>query len=362
MSTVSDFSQVLPDNECPKRIYILADDLTGACDAAAAFLGTGSQVRVWLDSRKLSPELEGVQAFSTASRDLSPDEAAGAVHYAASALSEIPVALIFKKVDSALRGQVAAELLAAHMALRTRAILLAPAFPATGRTVRSGLLKIEDAAGKYDPVRIRNLFPAEMKDAIAEIEHAGQLAAAFQAGKTVFVCDIRMQEGLDILVRAAQALPNLLYAGSAGLAHAIAGLYASVARSVELPQRARTLVICGTAHPVTELQLKALEGNRYGEVEILRIKCEGPDAGKIRASFESFNPQVLVITGGDTALLALRALEVESLILQGEFVPGIPWGVAQGGKADERTVVTKSGGFGTSSALHDILTVLAGVE
>jgi D-threonate/D-erythronate kinase len=362
VSTVPDFAQALPGTKCPSRVHILADDLAGACDAAAGFLRTGDQVRVWVDSRNLSSAAGCVEAFSTASRDLSPDEAAGKVYCAASALSNIPNALVFKKIDSVLRGHVAAELVAAHLALRTRAILLAPAFPVTGRTVCSGFLKIEDATGRYDPVCIRNLFPAEMQNAIAEIEHAGELAAAFQSGKTVLMCDAREQEDLDALVRAAMALPNLLYAGSAGLAQAIAGLYASAATSSNLPPRARTLLICGTAHPVTELQLKVLEGDRYSEVEILRVKCERRDADEIRALFDSFDPQALVLTGGDTALLALRALGVESLILEREFAPGIPWGVAQGGKADGRTVVTKSGGFGMSSTLHEILEALAGAE
>ena len=148
-----DFEQTLQGPECPDRFYILADDLTGACDAAAAFLRTGHPLRVWLDSRNLSPA-PGVQAFTTASRNLSPSDAAVAVYSAASALSEIPRSLIFKKIDSALRGQIAAELLAAHQALHTRAILLAPAFPAAGRRVCGGFLKIRDAAGEHDPVCI----------------------------------------------------------------------------------------------------------------------------------------------------------------------------------------------------------------
>ena len=133
LSPAPDFDLNLQGPERPERVYILADDLTGACDSAAAFLRTGHPVRVWLDSQNLSPA-PGVQAFTTASRNLPPSEAAVAVYSAAFALSEIPHSLIFKKIDSALRGQIAAELLAANQALHTRAILLAPAFPATGRT------------------------------------------------------------------------------------------------------------------------------------------------------------------------------------------------------------------------------------
>jgi uncharacterized protein YgbK (DUF1537 family) len=69
-----------------------------------------------------------------------------------------------------------------------------------------------------------------------------------------------------------------------------------------------------------------------------------------------------VLTGGDTALLALRALGVHSLVLRGEFAAGIPWAVAQGGLAQDRIIVTKSGGFGTATALNQILYALSGIE
>ncbi len=185
ISPLPDFAETVMGPECPNHVHILADDLTGACDAGAAFLRTGYPLRVWLDSRNLSPA-PGVQAFATASRNLPPSGAAVAVYSAISALSEIPHSLIFKKIDSALRGQIAVELLAAHRALHTRAILLALAFSAAGRTVCGGFLKIEDATGEYDPVCICNLFPATMSDAITEIESASELLAAFRAGETVF--------------------------------------------------------------------------------------------------------------------------------------------------------------------------------
>ena len=53
-----------------ERTYIVADDLTGACDSAAAFLRAGLAVRVWLGDKALFPASEPVQAFNTDSRAL----------------------------------------------------------------------------------------------------------------------------------------------------------------------------------------------------------------------------------------------------------------------------------------------------
>src|SRR5208283_5695331 len=122
----------------PQQIFLLADDLTGACDSAAAFLPTGRAVRVWLGAAATFPATEPVQAFCTDSRYLSPAKASRLVSRivarTAAELASNPHALLFKKIDSAARGPFAAEILAAHRAFGSRAVLLAPAFPAAGRT------------------------------------------------------------------------------------------------------------------------------------------------------------------------------------------------------------------------------------
>lgn len=315
---------------------------------------------MWIGARASFAAPETVQAVNTASRALSPNEAARAVSSAATALWSGDRTLFFKKIDSTLRGPIAAELNAAHQGLRTRAILLAPGFPAAGRTVRHGILEVEDISGRRETKRIRDLFPRSMDGSIAQLAGADEVAQALEGGKTVLIYDSMTQEDLDALARAAQPLRGLLYAGSAGLAQAIAGPYASCVPPTRIPGATRTLVVCGTSHPVTELQLKHLDHRRFAAVEVLRIRCENGDEERIRAAFEAVNPQAIVLTGGDTALLALRSLGVHSLVLRGECTPGIPCGSAEGGTADGITIATKSGGFGGISALNEVLEMLTG--
>src|SRR5690606_28123989 len=61
--------------------------------------------------------------------------------------------------------------------------------------------------------------------------------------------------------------------------------------------------------------------------------------------------QSLVITGGDTALHVLNALNAKGIDLEEEVLPGIPLGRLIGGKANDVPVITKAGGFGTPTAL-----------
>lgn len=350
-----DFAPPSFANSPSARLVLLSDDLAGACDAGAAFLIAGRAVRVWFGTSVLYSAPESVQAFNTDSQSLSFRRAARVVSKAVAALGSDPDALFFKKVDSAARGPVAAEVLAAHRVLSTQAILFAPAFPSAGRVVSDGLLEIRDATGQTKSVRLASLFPLTERHRIGLVSSPSELAPMLQSGKTILVCDSATQADLDSLARAAQPLPGLLYAGSAGLAQALAGLNLVQQPAAIVPPAERTLIIAGSPHPATKLQLQLIDHNRFGGVRLLRLGLSIGAEGRIRDAYGSHAPQALVLTGSETAMLAVRALEAHSFVLQGELAPGIPWGLVQGGAAHGCVVVTKSGGYGPPTAFNDIL-------
>ena len=344
----------------PERIFILADDLTGACDSAAAFLRAGRAVRVWIGASASFPATEPVQAFNTDSRSLRPAKASRIVSRAAAALAAHPKALVFKKIDSAARGPFAAEILAAHRAFGTRAVLLAPAFPAAGRTVRNGNLEIHDAAGGCAQIDIAGLFTPRTRSLVHFVSRPQELSMALKSAKPVLLCDSSTQSDLAALVRNAEKQRGLLFAGSAGLARALASREARRRRSVPPPTASRTLIVAGTDHPATQLQLARLDRGKAGNVRVLRLHHSRRDHARILDAFRTFAPEALILTGGDTALFAASTLGAHSFILQGELAPGIPWGIVQGGMAEGCIVITKSGGFGTSTVFNEILNLLRG--
>jgi uncharacterized protein YgbK (DUF1537 family) len=124
-----------------------------------------------------------------------------------------------------------------------------------------------------------------------------------------------------------------------------------------LPSISSALTICGTEHPVTQLQLQHLSDALPNHPQ-LNIFTEPNNNDDILEHFQRHNPEGLILTGGDTALHVLTILGASSIMLHGELAPGIPWGVIQGGLADGRIVVTKSGGFGSPDALTRILKTL----
>jgi len=343
----------------PQRVLLIADDLTGACDAAAAFLNQSS-VRVWLGAVADPDSPEAVQAFNTDSRNLPSAAAAHAVADCAAHLSTD--ALLFKKIDSAGRGPIAAELLAAQLSLDADLIILAPSFPALNRVVRDGVLYVFPASGLGTRLPLRTLFPLSERAAITVVMQPGALAHAAASGCRIAICDAETDDDLTALVTAAEALPQrILYAGSAGLAHALAATRRSIEAQPRnpLPVASNSLLIVGTQHTVTLLQLAHLKQHQPTAAPHI-IRSESADTPGILSRFADLNPEALILTGGDTALLTLRTLGAHSISLRGEIAPGIPWGIIDGGLAHGRTVVTKSGGFGASDALTHILNTLSG--
>ena len=134
------------------RVLIIADDLTGALDSAVTLTGAGLRCVVARRPGDVSAALAeepDVLSISTASREGGAAAARAAVAAALDAVGAMPE-IIFKKIDSRLKGHVADEVavLARH-AGHARA-LVAPAIPAQGRTVADGRLTGAGVAAPID--------------------------------------------------------------------------------------------------------------------------------------------------------------------------------------------------------------------
>ena len=113
---------------------IVADDLTGAADSCATFVSHGLSGAVTFDVGGTRAEA-AVIAVSTDSRARSTAIAVERVREAVRfATAFHDRALLFKKIDSTLRGHVGDEVRAAMEASNARVAIVAPAFPAMGRT------------------------------------------------------------------------------------------------------------------------------------------------------------------------------------------------------------------------------------
>ncbi|MCU6712907.1 four-carbon acid sugar kinase family protein [Paenibacillus sp. J5C_2022] len=130
-------------------ISIIADDLTGASDSGVQLVNRGYASTVFLQHATAAADQEPIRSdhvfiYDTDTRHLSPEAAYAIVHQAAAALQETSSsALVFKKMDSTLRGNVAAELNAVYDALKPDFIVIAPAYPKAGRILRNGIMLVQ---------------------------------------------------------------------------------------------------------------------------------------------------------------------------------------------------------------------------
>jgi uncharacterized protein YgbK (DUF1537 family) len=353
-------------------IVIVADDLTGACDSGIAFVRVGRPMRVLLDASPSRLEfvhqlqVHGRQtgvAFTTETRNGSPDEARQRVLQCMAALEPVlPTALLFKKIDSAARGHLGVEISAALQASGAALALVAPAFPAAGRTVQSGILEVRDCSGQDTATPLADLFPHEDASRVGvlplgtkrEVEQGIERALA--QGIRILLCDSNIQADLETLAAAALQIEQpLLWSGSAGLAHALASMLpvgAPITPPAIAHRPGRTLLFVGTPHSVTDLQVSRLQQQSIGvDRNLLRISWATISEREIVDAFTAEPVAALILTGGETAMFILGALGASSITLSGEIAPGIPWGIVEGGLADGCVVITKSGGFGHAFSL-----------
>jgi len=350
-------------NPYPTGTCILADDLTGACDAAAAFASRGIPTLVSLEPIDPTPG-SGVLALSTATRDVAPAVAEAAIEALAQnpTLSQFPH--IFKKIDSVFRGNTFVEIAATVRAFSGRIAIIAPASPRHGRTVTGATLHIRDLTGITSTYLRPTLEATGLHPAwLLSSNDPAQLASAMQAAQPrAIFCDASNDHNLATIVQAALTLSltdpahPILWIGSSGLAHALAeSLHPAPAASPQPPQ-GPVLIFTGSNHPVSHHQLTHLRGN-HPETFILRIERGHTPDEEIRAAIQPFSPAAIgciLLNGGDTALQVCRALSIRALHLSGEFAPGIPLGSASGGPFDGCTVILKSGGFGSAGLLTQI--------
>jgi len=346
-------------------LTIVADDLTGACDTGALFAGGGAvPVTVWPAP---APSAR-VRAIDTESRSLAADEAARRVKAATARLK----GTMFKKIDSTLRGRIGAEIDALMRAGAQTSALVCPALPAERRVVVDRVLMVGAVPVAETPMAADPDFPATTgSSSVVDLLRAQldrplawvsldkvrgpRTALSEQLGRlsgTVVVADAETDEDLEALADAALAQPRVpLLVGAAGLARALACRLDLLAPRVELPAGERWLIVTGSLHPATRRQIEAA---REAGLTVLAT----PDAPVPRAAavadlvtqacerLEAERFDVVLVTGGETAVALYRALGAERIDLAGAPRPGLALGRLRAAGRPPLTVITKAGGFG----------------
>lgn len=380
------------------KIALIADDLTGAADTGVQLVRAGYRTAVVFHGGEVpAAELDAV-SIDTDSRTRPADLAARRVAEAAHTVRG--AGLVYKKLDSTLRGNVAAELAAAFGAAGREHTIVAPAFPAAGRTTIGGTqlvhgVPVDETEMKNDPRTpvTEAHVPTLLADAFAsvgtldveDLTDPGRVSLVLEESQCVVV-DAGRDADLEALVRAVPEPDRVLWAGSAGLALALGSVYPGRRAGDDGVQRTRVrpvLVVVGSLSGVVREQVRRLVGE-YGEVAVelggagaLRKTAAAArtvlaeracavvhsPAGKRHPRTPILGPlaevaallsqggcfEGLVLTGGATAVGVARRLGASGIGLAGEVEAGVPMGALIG--PNPYPVVTKAGGFGGPDTL-----------
>lgn len=351
------------------EIRILADDLTGALDAAAPFAAADGPLPVrWPPA----PPVGARFAYDSESRgggDIRP------------LIETLPgPGLAFKKIDSLLRGATIDEIRACIASGLFPSVVIAPAFPAQHRITRGG----------RQLWRHGHTWPELPVDLRAVVAHPSSLrrteAANGLEGHGVFLCDASTDSDLTAIAAAAPVLEApILWIGTGGLAFALAG-----AGRRPAPPSGQLLIVVGSHHPMTLIQVEALTrarpelvvridpgaaheravdavAERLGRSGIAALVFGFPDGTGAEVAGPVFDatfallahrltrPASMLVTGGSTLFRLVRTLGAAALQVQGEWQPGIPISTLTGSPWDGTRIISKSGGFGADIALLQLI-------
>lgn len=396
----------------------IADDLTGACDVAAELAVAGCRARVVVDP-EASPAADddgAVVVVNTQSRALAPPEAAARVRRV---LAAHPATRVLKKIDTALRGHVGAELDAALTALGARGFVLA-AIPSAGRVTRGGcqwfggrpLAETEFARDPEGPGPISSIPEVIAREsarpvAVLPRTQAGALAAAVRAqGGAVdcFVVDAESDDDVRRAVADVLALSGpVCLAGSIALAAALAphlGPRNAVGAGAPSPLPMPALIVNGSLHSRARAQVDAVlatgraclvtpRADDAGERAALASHAATelaagtsvvlappparavPTMDELRATETMLADltaaiavrtaiATLVVIGGETSYAVLRRLRAGAIDVDGRVAPLVARGTIARGDAAGTRIVTKGGSGGEPDVIAALVAAPGG--
>ena len=400
---------------------IIADDVTGAADTGAAFARMGLKTTLAFADVPLT----GVDILvrSTESRGLDARAAALANERAAMALTAHSdgrqIRWIYKKIDSALRGYPAEELLAVMVGLGETRAVVSCALPSEERTTVDGRqylhgVPLEESPlgppnvtcdlvalfGQSGEVSVRSLGLATIRQGADAIQRFLR-----DAGPGVVVADAETDSDLAVLASAIAGSDVRVLCGAAGFARQLAGALPFIPLeqpSIGPPRGSGpVLIVAGSQHPATTAQVNALRRAGHPVVYLAQALLDDPSVpvdgtvAEVASHLNSGRSTVLttaglalsplgesfvverladivaappvrrhigglVLTGGHVAAEVFGALQASTLRLGGEIRPAMPWGMLDAGLVPCVPVATKAGSFGTTDALLACVNYLEG--
>ncbi len=330
----------LPRAEKPRRLLaVIADDLAGASDAALQFAKQGLSTLVLLDAEGINRlNSLDVVAFSTNSSNMSREDAYAAAAAAGRVAKDFGVDMVYKKVDSALQGNIGAELEALLTVFQAKAILFAPAFPQNKRTTIGGYHLLngkplaasevnQDLGWSIEESFIPALLAQQTKLKLGQLQIndwlgddksiSDKIEAMVLDGAQLIICDVWEDAQFSRLAKAALNLPwEIIWSGSTGFAQSLP-LDLGFKDAAALP--APVLTLAGSASVVSRRQVGTQAiGNRVNLFALNTVNFLQPETMSIYVQEMAVKVARLLESGTDvTATVAQEPDAVDKTLSWG---------------------------------------------
>jgi D-threonate/D-erythronate kinase len=363
------------------RILAISDDLTGATACAADMTRAGRVVSVRPSTARPHGD-PGVVVVDSSSRLEPASVAAARLTGLIEAWQEPGERAYYHRIDSQLRGHVAAELDAVCRAL-DRPLAVAPAAPAFGAVTRGAVQRLEGcelAIAPHVPRPLVEIGLAEVRG-----QRLGEILEEAVARRCSVICDAETERDLALVAGALRTV-DATPVGSYGLGRAWAR-----EGDGDADGRQGVIAAVGSLEPATLAQVAAARAAgvrveilgsdlsaaraalRRGEDVVLASAEPGapgvakdPEAtGRMVAAMTGLlhdtTPSGLVLVGGQLASELIRSMGVEQLDVICEPWPAVPVMRLRGGSLDGLAAAVKSGAREGSDWLISSLRVVGSV-
>jgi D-threonate/D-erythronate kinase len=220
---------------------VICDDLTGAMEAGLQLCKKGFRVYVLIDNGCLGRHTNDADAFviDTESRNVSPEQAERKIAQTWQKIAQAGLTLVYKKVDSTLRGNLGKEMEVILRQSDFEMIVFAPALPFNGRTTKKSchyfngnkLIESDLAKDPFSPITdsyIPNILKQQtathveavlLEDVRKGMDFLGELFNELHLkGCRVAIVDVETDDDLRVISAAlTKSVLKILPCGSAGL-------------------------------------------------------------------------------------------------------------------------------------------------
>lgn len=272
------------------RLLIIADDFTGALDTGVKFASGGAEVRVVTDydyDFHHTDRAVQVLVMDAETRHISGEEAYRRVYQIAGRAKRAGISCIYKKTDSALRGNIGSELSAVLAAVKSQVLHFFPAFPEMGRTTKNGVHYIDGipvsqsvfGQDPFEPVTESDIsrLLARQSEISVRIVTDGKIATG-EAEPLIAVYDAETTEELETFAKELigrgltgkeETETPIVLAGCAGMAETLPELLGLTGQAPDFPLLVpQFLVACGSVNPITKSQLDFAEKNGFHRIRL----------------------------------------------------------------------------------------------